>query len=134
MEARDLVGHDYDPIDTFEDNNVGASGIPGHPDTPGLHDQNPNDVCGTVKTKERSKKTSGEIKSYVNRPVSIITTDGRNFVGKLKVFDQTINLTLDETHERVLSATQGVKQVMLGLHIIRGDNICVRGETEDTNP
>ena len=29
----------------------------------------------------------------------------------LKGFDQTINLILDETHERVYSATQGVEQV-----------------------
>ena len=30
-------------------------------------------------------------------------------------FDQTINLILDETHERVYSATQGVEQVTLNL-------------------
>ena len=29
----------------------------------------------------------------------------------LQGFDQTINLILDETHERVYSATQGVEQV-----------------------
>ena len=29
---RDLVGHDYDPINTFQDDNVGGSGIPGPPD------------------------------------------------------------------------------------------------------
>ena len=69
---------------------------------------------------------SGALESYVNRPVSVITADGRNFVGTLKVskrpfqrltlfvlkgFDQTINLILDETHERVYSATQGVEQL-----------------------
>ena len=73
---------------------------------------------------------SGALESYVNRPVSVITADGRNFVGTLKVskrpfqrltlfvlqgFDQTINLILDETHERVYSATQGVEQVTLNL-------------------
>ena len=55
-------------------------------------------------------------------------------MGTLKGFNQTINLNPDETHKRILSATQGVEQVVLGLHIIRGDNICVRGETEDTDP
>ena len=74
---------------------------------------------------------SATLESYVNRPVSVITSDGRNFVGTLKVrhkiqthaqvhfiitchiqgFDQTINLILDETHERVYSAGQGVEQV-----------------------
>jgi len=43
----------------------------------------------------------------------------------LKGFDQTINLILDESHERVYSTTSGVEQVVLGLHIIRGDNVLV---------
>jgi len=52
------------------------------------------------------------LESYVNRMVSIITTDGRNFVGTLKGFDQTINIILEDTHERVFSASAGVEQVM----------------------
>lgn len=73
--------------------------------------------------------------------VSIITSDGRNFIvsalsasvlassfrlcfqGTLKGFDQTINIILDESHERVYSSTTGIEQVPLGLHIIRGDNV-----------
>lgn len=43
----------------------------------------------------------------------------------MKGFDQTINIILDESHERVYSTTQGVEQVVLGLHIIRGDNVWV---------
>ncbi|CAG9830659.1 unnamed protein product [Diabrotica balteata] len=65
--------------------------------------------------------------SFVNHMVSIITADGRNFIGTLKGFDQTINIILDESHERVYSTTSGVEQVMLGLHIIRGDNIALVG-------
>ncbi|KAJ3652816.1 hypothetical protein Zmor_018749 [Zophobas morio] len=61
--------------------------------------------------------------SFVNHTVSIITSDGRNFIGTLKGFDQTINIIIDESHERVYSTTSGVEQVMLGLHIIRGDNV-----------
>ena len=49
----------------------------------------------------------------------------------LQGFDQTINLILDETHERVYSPAQGVEQVVLGLHIVRGDNICVVGEIDE---
>jgi len=74
---------------------------------------------------------AGVLESYVNRPVSIITADGRNFIGTLKGFDQTINVILDETHERVYSSSQGVEQVVLGLHIVRGDNICVIGEIDE---
>jgi len=43
--------------------------------------------------------------------------------GTLKGFDQTINLILDDSHERVYSTSQGVEQVILGLYIIRGDNV-----------
>ncbi|EGI65097.1 PREDICTED: U6 snRNA-associated Sm-like protein LSm8 isoform X1 [Acromyrmex echinatior] len=71
------------------------------------------------------------LESYVNHTVSIITSDGRNFIGTLKGFDQTINLILDESHERVYSTTQGVEQVVLGLHIIRGDNVAIVGEIDD---
>ncbi|KAL3270803.1 hypothetical protein HHI36_021325 [Cryptolaemus montrouzieri] len=70
--------------------------------------------------------TSG-LDAFVNHTVSIITSDGRNFIGTLKGFDQTINIILDESHERVYSTTTGVEQVMLGLHIIRGDNVAIIG-------
>lgn len=43
--------------------------------------------------------------------------------GTLKGFDQTINLILDDSFERVYSTSQGVEQVVLGLYIIRGDNV-----------
>ena len=52
------------------------------------------------------------LEAYLNRMVSIITSDGRNFVGTLKGFDQTVNLILDDTHERVFSSSNGVEQVI----------------------
>lgn len=52
-------------------------------------------------------------------------------VGILKGFDQAVNLILDESHERVFSTEAGVQQVVLGLYIIRGDNIAVVGEIDD---
>lgn len=44
-------------------------------------------------------------------------------MGNLKGFDQTINIILEESHERVFSPNAGVEQVVLGLYIIRGDNM-----------
>jgi U6 snRNA-associated Sm-like protein LSm8 len=44
------------------------------------------------------------------------------FKGVLKGFDQTINLILDESYERVF-APSGVEQVKLGVFIVRGDNV-----------
>ena len=34
-------------------------------------------------------------------------------------------IRLDECHERVFSSDAGVEQVVLGLYIVRGDNMCV---------
>ncbi|KAK3587563.1 hypothetical protein CHS0354_004853 [Potamilus streckersoni] len=74
------------------------------------------------------------LESYVNKTVSVVTADGRIIVGFLKGFDQTINLILDESHERVYSTSDGIEQVILGLYIIRGDNVAVIGEVdEDTD-
>jgi len=48
----------------------------------------------------------------------------------LRGFDQLINVILDECHERVYSAT-GIERVVLGLYIIRGDNVAVIGEIDE---
>ncbi|KAH8301898.1 hypothetical protein KR044_000459 [Drosophila immigrans] len=72
------------------------------------------------------------LESYINHTVSIITADGRNFIGTLKGFDQTINIIIDECHERVFSTSAGIEQIVLGLHIIRGDNIAVIGLIDDS--
>ena len=66
----------------------------------------------------------------VDKTISVITNDGRNIVGVLKGYDQTTNLVLEESHERVYSPDEGVEQVVLGLYIIRGDNIAIIGELD----
>ncbi|GFN90893.1 U6 snRNA-associated sm-like protein lsm8 [Plakobranchus ocellatus] len=71
------------------------------------------------------------LENYANKVVEIVTADGRVIVGTLKGFDQAINLILDESHERVYSTGQGVEQVILGLYIVRGDNVAVIGEVDD---
>ncbi|OTF75872.1 Lsm1-like protein [Euroglyphus maynei] len=68
---------------------------------------------------------ANNLESYVGRTVSVITVDGRQIVGTLKGFDQTINIIMEECHERVYSVSAGVEQVFLGLYIIRGDNVYV---------
>ncbi|TGZ46143.1 N-alpha-acetyltransferase 38, NatC auxiliary subunit, partial [Temnothorax longispinosus] len=69
--------------------------------------------------------------SYVRRNDSAHLRTKLLLQGTLKGFDQTINIILDESHERVYSTTQGVEQVVLGLHIIRGDNVAIVGELDD---
>jgi len=71
------------------------------------------------------------LEAYVDQIVNVITCDGRNIVGILRGFDQVVNLILDESHERVYSTSQGVERVVLGLYIVRGDNVAVVGEIDE---
>ncbi|KAL5702035.1 U4/U6-U5 snRNP complex subunit lsm8 [Ranunculus cassubicifolius] len=71
------------------------------------------------------------LESLVDQIISVITNDGRNIIGVLKGYDQATNIILDESHERVYSTKEGVQQLVLGLYIIRGDNICVIGEVDE---
>lgn len=90
-------------------------------------------VAGTALLPRSSGPSSmtSALENYINRTVAVITSDGRMIVGTLKGFDQTINLILDESHERVFSSSQGVEQVVLGLYIVRGDNVAVIGEIDE---
>jgi len=71
------------------------------------------------------------LESFVDKIVSVITNDGRHVVGTLRGFDQCVNVIIEDSHERVYSATQGVEQVPLGLYIIRGDNLAVIGQVDE---
>ncbi|KAF5730406.1 sm-like protein LSM8 [Tripterygium wilfordii] len=71
------------------------------------------------------------LESLVDQTISVITNDGRNIVGILKGFDQATNIILDESHERVYSTKEGVQLLVLGLYIIRGDNISIVGELDE---
>ncbi|CAD5219714.1 unnamed protein product [Bursaphelenchus okinawaensis] len=73
-----------------------------------------------------------ELDTYLNKVVSVITGDGRNFVGLMKGYDQTVNIILENSHERVYRGEQlGVEQVELGLYVVRGDNVAVIGELDE---
>lgn len=63
------------------------------------------------------------MEDWLEKAVSIITCDGRNIIGTLKGYDQVQNLILSDSHERVYSEDKGVVQQVLGLYIIRGDNM-----------
>ncbi|KAL9266653.1 Sm-like protein [Drosera capensis] len=79
-----------------------------------------------------SRRMSGGpgLEPLVDQMISVITNDGRHIVGMLRGFDQATNLILDESHERVYSTQQGVEDIVLGLYIIRGDNISIIGELD----
>ena len=53
----------------------------------------------------------------------MITNDGRCLIGLLRGFDNTINVILEKSFERVFDTDAGVVVNELGLHIVRGDNM-----------
>ncbi len=63
--------------------------------------------------------------------VSVVTNDGRTLLGQLTGFDQTLNIILKDTQERIFSM-DGVETVSLGVYIIRGDNIAIVGLVDKT--
>ena len=62
----------------------------------------------------------------------IVTSDGRTIVGTLLGNDQVQNLILSDAIERVYSNDADVEEVPLGLYLIRGDNLCLVGEYDET--
>ena len=71
------------------------------------------------------------IETLIGESISVITNDGRNLMGTLKGYDQHTNLILSDAHERVFSQSAGVNCVVLGLYIIRGENIALIGEVDE---
>lgn len=66
--------------------------------------------------------------------VCIITTDGRTLVGTLAAYDNTTNLVLQNTIERIIRTPDDAEpsaQVPLGLYLIRGENVCTIGLVDE---
>ncbi|KAK4161986.1 hypothetical protein QBC43DRAFT_89523 [Cladorrhinum sp. PSN259] len=74
------------------------------------------------------------LNSYVEKKVCIITTDGRSLVGTLMAHDNTTNLVLSNTVERVIRSPEDGEpsaEVPLGLYLIRGENVCLVGLVDE---
>ena len=70
------------------------------------------------------------LQEWMEQPVSLITNDGRHILGNLRGYDQSTNLILEDSVERIYSEGEPLEQVPLGLYIIRGDNIAMIAETD----
>ena len=65
----------------------------------------------------------------IDKRIMIILRDGRHLVGRLRSFDQFMNLILEDTCERVLMPGKFC-DIPLGLYIVRGDTIVLLGEVD----
>lgn len=66
--------------------------------------------------------------------MTIITSDGRTLTGKLLGCDQTTNLILSSTIERIFAlpdSDEPTQEVEHGLYLIRGDNVAVLGLVDE---
>lgn len=74
---------------------------------------------------------SSNLTTFVDKLVTIITTDGRLLVGYLRGYDQTTNLIISGAQERTISPDEPTTTEDLGLYILRGDNVALVGETDE---
>ncbi|OII77558.1 LSM domain-containing protein [Cryptosporidium andersoni] len=73
--------------------------------------------------------------TFSERLVSVLTTDGKVYIGSLKGYDQLTNIILAKCREKVYEANSKViKYIELGLFLIRGDSIALIGEIESEDP
>lgn len=61
-----------------------------------------------------------------------MTGDGRIILGELVGHDQVQNLILNDAKERVYSAGSPPEIVDLGLYVIRGDNVCMVADYDES--
>ena len=74
--------------------------------------------------------SAASLLEQLDKRTMIVLRDGRHLVGKLRSFDQFMNLILEDTCERVL-LTGKYCDFPLGLYIVRGDNIVLLGEIDE---
>lgn len=67
------------------------------------------------------QKSELQLQSLVNTKVSVLTNDGKILIGTLLGFDQTTNLILSGTKERIFSL-DGTIEDELGLFLLRGNS------------
>jgi len=69
----------------------------------------------------------------LDKRLLVILRDGRHLVGVLRSFDQFSNMVMEETSERrILKSKACFADVPLGLYIVRGDNMVLLWEVDDS--
>ncbi|CAD7929156.1 unnamed protein product [Amoebophrya sp. A120] len=71
------------------------------------------------------------LEEFAEAKVSVLTNDGKYFVGLLSGFDQATNVILTQCNERVYHADDAAEEIFLGLYVIRGDTIAVISELDE---
>ncbi|ODQ81633.1 hypothetical protein BABINDRAFT_159899 [Babjeviella inositovora NRRL Y-12698] len=70
------------------------------------------------------------LKPFIDQKVVVITTDGRLFIGLLKGYDNSTNIILASSFERIIHPDDSPESIDLGLYMIRGDTVVCIGEVD----
>eukprot|EP00392_Amoebophrya_sp_AT5.2_P014327 g14476.t1 len=71
------------------------------------------------------------LEDFAEAKVSVLTNDGKYFVGILSGFDQATNVILTQCEERVYHADAEGEKLYMGLYVIRGDTIAMVSEIDE---
>ncbi|CAK7229331.1 U4/U6-U5 snRNP complex subunit LSM8 [Sporothrix stenoceras] len=74
------------------------------------------------------------LNNYLEKKVLVLTVDSRILVGTLASIDNSTNLVLLGTVERVINTPDDDEpsaEVPLGLYLVRGDNVCSIGLVDE---
>eukprot|EP00928_Gymnodinium_smaydae_P080322 TRINITY_DN64042_c0_g1_i1.p3 TRINITY_DN64042_c0_g1~~TRINITY_DN64042_c0_g1_i1.p3 ORF type:complete len:153 (-),score=49.24 TRINITY_DN64042_c0_g1_i1:51-509(-) len=81
----------------------------------------------------RSSEWASNLEENLDKKLLVLLRDGRNLVGHLRTFDEFANLLLEHTVERhILSEERLYADVYLGTMLVRGENVCLFGEIDET--
>jgi U6 snRNA-associated Sm-like protein LSm8 len=67
---------------------------------------------------------------YLKKRVSVITADGRHYLGTLESCDQVLNVVLSSCVERIHSIEAGAEDMPLGAFLIRGSRVVCIGAVD----
>jgi U6 snRNA-associated Sm-like protein LSm8 len=70
--------------------------------------------------------------NIITETVCVVTSDGRIILGELVGYDQVQNLVLNDAKERVYTEGSAPETVELGLYVIRGDNVCMIADYDES--
>uniref|UniRef100_A0A060T9G9 LSM2-LSM8 complex subunit LSM8 n=1 Tax=Blastobotrys adeninivorans TaxID=409370 RepID=A0A060T9G9_BLAAD len=71
------------------------------------------------------------LSGFVDKFVTVVTTDGRMFVGILKGYDQATNIILEKAEERIITPDEPTETIELGLYLLRGQSVAVVGLVDE---
>lgn len=72
------------------------------------------------------------VDNLIGQQVQVISIEGRVFIGVLVSFDNSMNILIKNCLEKIFSEKEGVKIEKMGLYMLRGDNVAIISELDES--